>query len=427
MVGNELLAWLRRIPPPPAAITDGALHDRFRLHGDRDSLGQLVQRHADHIWTVCRKTATTVADAEDAFQATVLALIRSGHTIRDRASFAGWLYRVARHAAKATAVRPTSRIDSDIPDRHAKDDRGLFDAIDRLPEHERIPVLLCDWAGYTRDEAASILGCPIGTVNGRLSRGRERLRQVLTDRTVVTVGLLTVPTTLTATALATTSISPQLEFLVTGATTAMSTTTKSSAIALATLAVVGFGAAIAFGPAGQTPKRETAIAAKPRPASSVMIGKHEMNVLFPEMLDGGFQKLFETVPGDWGKLEFGNEVIPRERGMEFLTRERLTNYREAIVAMVKVINSGTWDTQFLDSLTIQLLEPVAWNLSDAQRLNMMVCTVRMFYYLENVVYQRVFIAQNLRSHVYQTTRIRRITAELALDAALKGRPLPNDK
>ena len=58
----------------------------------------------------------------------------------------------------------------------------IHEEVDRLPEHYRVPVVLCDLEGRTHEDAARHLGCPVGTVKSRLARGRERLRDQLTRR-----------------------------------------------------------------------------------------------------------------------------------------------------------------------------------------------------------------------------------------------------
>ena len=60
----------------------------------------------------------------------------------------------------------------------------LHEEVGRLPEKYRVPVLLCYFEGLTHEEAARRLGCPIGTVKGRLSRARDLLRKRLTRRGV---------------------------------------------------------------------------------------------------------------------------------------------------------------------------------------------------------------------------------------------------
>jgi RNA polymerase sigma-70 factor, ECF subfamily len=51
----------------------------------------------------------------------------------------------------------------------------LWAALLRLPEQQRLPIVLVDWLGYPVAEAAATLGLPVGTVKSRCARGRDRL------------------------------------------------------------------------------------------------------------------------------------------------------------------------------------------------------------------------------------------------------------
>ena len=72
----------------------------------------------------------------------------------------------------------------------ARDDLAaiVHDELNRLPDRFRTPILLCDMEGRTCAEAAQVIGCPVGTVASRLSRGRDRLRATL-GRRGLAVGL----------------------------------------------------------------------------------------------------------------------------------------------------------------------------------------------------------------------------------------------
>ena len=68
---------------------------------------------------------------------------------------------------------------------------AIDDELERLPARYRAPVVLCDLEGQTHEQAAAQLGCPVGTVKSRLSRGRDQLRSRLVRRGVApTAGLL---------------------------------------------------------------------------------------------------------------------------------------------------------------------------------------------------------------------------------------------
>src|SRR5215475_2743971 len=92
-----VVGHLRRILPAPAAggLTDGELLGRFVARRDEAAFEALVHRHGPMVLGLCRRLLGCAHDAEDAFQATFLALVRGAGSIRKRQSVASWLYGVA--------------------------------------------------------------------------------------------------------------------------------------------------------------------------------------------------------------------------------------------------------------------------------------------------------------------------------------------
>src|SRR5687768_6706877 len=80
---------------PPARAADAELVAAFAGSKDADAFAELVRRHGPMVWAACRHMLGDPADADDAFQATFLALIRSAHRIRAGAAVGGWLHGVA--------------------------------------------------------------------------------------------------------------------------------------------------------------------------------------------------------------------------------------------------------------------------------------------------------------------------------------------
>jgi HlyD family secretion protein len=174
-------------------LTDGQLLERFAT--DRAEAGEiafavLVERHGPMVLRVCRAVLSDSHEAQDAFQATFLILVRKTRGLWVRDSLGPWLHQVAHRTAKcarASAVRrrrfearAISRKPSEIPDSSLG--QILHEEIERLPERYRVPLILCDLEGRTHEQAARHLGWPIGTVKSRQSRARERLRERLTRR-----------------------------------------------------------------------------------------------------------------------------------------------------------------------------------------------------------------------------------------------------
>jgi RNA polymerase sigma factor (sigma-70 family) len=167
--------------------TDGDLLMRFVRAGDQTAIATLLKRHGPMVFGVCRRVLRNRHEAEDAFQATFLLLLRKAASLRQPELVGNWLHGVAyrtalraksragRHAAGDRLVGDVAAPPSD--DVIWRDMRPLLDrAIDDLPTKYRTPFVLCYLQGLTNGQAARHLGCPEGTVATRLSRARQRLR-----------------------------------------------------------------------------------------------------------------------------------------------------------------------------------------------------------------------------------------------------------
>jgi RNA polymerase sigma factor (sigma-70 family) len=183
-----------------AERTDGQLLEAFVRRHDEAALEALVRRHAVMVWGVCRRVLPSHHDAEDAFQATFLVLLRKAATIVPREMVGNWLYGVAHQTAlKARATRAKQRTREKqvmtLPE-PAAPDAGLWndlrpildEEIRRLPERYRAVLVLCELEGRTGREAARQLGIPEGTVASRLARARALLAKRLTRYGLVVSG-----------------------------------------------------------------------------------------------------------------------------------------------------------------------------------------------------------------------------------------------
>ncbi len=179
-----------------SGLTDSQLLERFAAHrGEAAELAfaALIDRHGPMVLRACRGILRDDHEAMDAFQATFLVLVRKRGSLWVCSSLGPWLHRVACRAAgraKADAGRRRAlerQTAANIPGPKRDADRDdlaaiLHDEVNRLPDRFRTPILLCDMEGRTCEEAARLIGCPVGTVASRLSRGRDRLRATLGRR-----------------------------------------------------------------------------------------------------------------------------------------------------------------------------------------------------------------------------------------------------
>jgi RNA polymerase sigma factor (sigma-70 family) len=192
---NAVVRYIRRMAASGAdRVEDWKLLDRFVTHRDEAAFEALLQRYGPLVWGMCRRILQSRDDADDAFQATFLVLVRKAASIGRRDQVGPWLYGVAYRIAvraRANAVKrrcherqaPKNTPADPMTESDWRDLRPILDEeVQRLPEKYRIPFILCHLEGKTNDEAARQLGCPKGTIVSRLARARERLRGRLTRR-----------------------------------------------------------------------------------------------------------------------------------------------------------------------------------------------------------------------------------------------------
>jgi RNA polymerase sigma factor (sigma-70 family) len=264
----------------PPEVPDRDLLDRFVSRQDEAAFAALVHRHGAMVHGACRRVLHNPHDAEDACQATFLILAHKAASIRKRDALGSWLHgvavrvardlraKLARHAARPLAAGD----DVARPDRTEtltwnEVREALDEELRRLPEHYRAPLVLCYLEGRSRDEAAHQLGWSLGTLRGRLERGRSLLharlvRRGLTLSAALVAGAIAhdsataaVPARLLLKILRSTAgraaggptaVSPQVAALVKGALTAMTPFPKKSVCALALVALLGVGGYSAY-------------------------------------------------------------------------------------------------------------------------------------------------------------------------------------
>lgn len=185
-------------PGPGETRTDAALLDAFVLTRDEAAFAELVRRHSSLVWGVCRRTLGSSHDAEDAFQATFLVLVKKADTVWPRAMVGNWLYGVAHRTAlkaKSAAARRQAREKQGtrMAGPHTQPDPSgdwsdVMPTIDReigrLADKYRAAVVLCDVEGVSQRDAARQLGWAEGTLTTRLMRARQMLAHRLTRQGV---------------------------------------------------------------------------------------------------------------------------------------------------------------------------------------------------------------------------------------------------
>ena len=168
--------------------------------GDREAFAEFYRRHRDAVCRFAAHMCGSTAAAEDIVHEAFVAVMDSAVRYRPGQSTGRlWLFGIARnYVRRARAVRPTLSLEDEAPARdraltietdpvgdieRRRHIQALRRAIVALPVRYREAVVLCDLQELSYIEAATMIGCAIGTVRSRLHRGRAMLARQLCRRT----------------------------------------------------------------------------------------------------------------------------------------------------------------------------------------------------------------------------------------------------
>jgi RNA polymerase sigma factor (sigma-70 family) len=185
-----------------SGLSEWQLLARYLEHRDELAFAALVARHGPMVMGTCRRMLAGSGEAEDAFQATFMVLVRRARSLGPRDAIGPWLHGVAARvsmrarskAARRRRVEPSGGELTGIPDGATPMDAELAAIIDqevnRLPAKYKLPIVLCYLQGLTHEDAARHLKWPLGSVKGRLARARDLLRSRLLRRGIAPAAAL---------------------------------------------------------------------------------------------------------------------------------------------------------------------------------------------------------------------------------------------
>jgi RNA polymerase sigma-70 factor (ECF subfamily) len=183
------------------AVADSTLIARALVADDRHAFAELVKRHQSAVRATLRRlTAGNHALADDLAQETFVLAWRNLKSFRQEAKFSTWLYRIATNCWLADARKRKEELLGDRADAVAEEDDAmphigeeaqadhakgsslkmdLERAMALLSEGERAAIVQCYHNDLTHEEAAYVLGCPVGTVKTHVLRGKQKLKAAL--------------------------------------------------------------------------------------------------------------------------------------------------------------------------------------------------------------------------------------------------------
>jgi RNA polymerase sigma factor (sigma-70 family) len=181
-------------------VPDEQLIARVVVQDDRHAFSELVRRYQSGVRATLRRlTAGNHALADDLAQETFLSAYRNLRSFRQEARFSTWLYRIATNAFLGEARKRHEELlgdrDGELADDAADDDDGptgattggdhargtalhvdMERALAALSAAERAAIVQCYHNDLSHEEAAYVLGCPVGTVKTHILRGKQKLK-----------------------------------------------------------------------------------------------------------------------------------------------------------------------------------------------------------------------------------------------------------
>jgi RNA polymerase sigma-70 factor (ECF subfamily) len=171
---------------------------RQTLRGDEKAFEKLYESYKDKVFRLSLRILWDREDAMDATQETFVKAYNALGKFRGKASFSTWLYRITYNTAidvlRKRSRRPETAVESE-EDRDARFSGGfqspdrriekveasviIESALAKLPEPQRMVVLLHDIEGLKYREIAKVMDCSIGTVMSRLHYARKKLKSIL--------------------------------------------------------------------------------------------------------------------------------------------------------------------------------------------------------------------------------------------------------
>lgn len=168
------------------------------LDGNQRAFEILMEKHESKMYAVALRMCKNREDAQDCLQDAMLRIYKALPTFKGQSSFSTWAYRITMNTClddlRRKKVRQASSLDqmlevgwapvdeNNTAERHLENSelkRNLSRAIQTLPEEMRAAVVLRDVQGFSYEEIANMLSTNVGTVKSRISRGREKLREIL--------------------------------------------------------------------------------------------------------------------------------------------------------------------------------------------------------------------------------------------------------
>ena len=170
---------------------------------ERERFGSDIMTHLDHLYRVAYYLVKNDTEAQDCVQETCVRALNAQEQFRPGTNMKAWLTKILynffydfytrnRRTLAAEDLVDAGEQNRDFWETLPTQSLGpeseilarelgikVHDALRKIPEEFRAPIVLVDMGDFSYAEAAEILSCPVGTVRSRLSRGRKLLHGLL--------------------------------------------------------------------------------------------------------------------------------------------------------------------------------------------------------------------------------------------------------
>lgn len=169
---------------------DFSLIKRF-IDGDESVFSLIIRRHKEKVRNIIYLTLNSNNDVDDIAQEVFITVYKNLNQFKFQAQFTTWLYRITINKCKdhirkmriRKVFSPIKDVDKEagynVPVEESNTAELVQQAIKKLPDKLRVPLLLKDIEGFSYQEIAETVQCEIGTVKSRIFRAREGLKNLL--------------------------------------------------------------------------------------------------------------------------------------------------------------------------------------------------------------------------------------------------------
>ena len=153
---------------------------------EHEGFEELIRTCGRSMFRAARAVLDSDADAEDAVGEAVLRAWRAYPRLKNREAAHSWLLKITVNCAREQSRRrrrevPLEELEPAASSHPAQEPSSLWQAVQALPQDQRLAVILYYYEDMPVAETARVLGVPQGTVKSRLARGRDKLRQILKE------------------------------------------------------------------------------------------------------------------------------------------------------------------------------------------------------------------------------------------------------